>query len=92
MKKLRVLVLMDRDLVPPASMEGFTDDEIVEWKTEFDVLTSLKEMEHEVVPLGVADDLGVIRKTLLEFQPQVAFNLLEEFHGVAIYDLSLIHI
>ena len=56
MKKRRVLVLMDRDLVPPASMEGFTDDEIVEWKTEFDVLTSLKEMEHEVVPLGVADE------------------------------------
>lgn len=90
MKKLRVLVLMDRDLVPPASMEGFTEDEIVEWKTEFDVLASLKEMGHEVVPLGVADDLGIIRKTLLEFQPQVAFNLLEEFHGVAIYDQHVV--
>ena len=90
MKKLRVLVLLDRDLVPPASMEGFTEDEIVEWKTEFDVVTSLKEMGHEVVPLGVADDLGIIRQTLLEFQPQVAFNLLEEFHGVAIYDQHVV--
>lgn len=90
MKKLRVLVLMDRDLVPPPSLEGFTDDEIIEWKTEFDVLASLKDMGHEVIPLGVADDLGVIRQALLEFQPQVAFNLLEEFHGVAIYDQHVV--
>ena len=90
MKKLRVLVLMDRDLVPPPSMEGFSDEEISEWKTEFDVLSSLKEMGHQVVPLGVADDPGVIRKTLLDLRPHVAFNLLEEFHGVAIYDQHVV--
>ena len=41
MRKLRVLVLMHESLVPPESLEGYTDDEILEWKTEFDVVDGL---------------------------------------------------
>ena len=86
MKKLRVLVLMHEDLVPPKSIDGFTEEQILVWKTEFDVLNTLKEMGHEVQPLGVKDDLGKIRTAILRWKPQVAFNLLEEFHGVGLYD------
>ncbi len=42
-KKLRVLVLVHEDLVPPESMEGYSDKEIQEWKTEFDVVSTLAE-------------------------------------------------
>lgn len=86
MKKLRILVLMHEALVPPPSMDGFTEEEILEWKTEFDVVNTLREMGHEVLPLGVQDDLGVLRRATESFQPDVTFNLLEEFHGVGVYD------
>jgi D-alanine-D-alanine ligase len=86
MKKLRVVVLMHEDLVPPETMEGYTDREITEWKTEFDVVTALKDIGHDVKPLGVHDDLGVIRENITEWKPHITFNLLEEFHGLSLYD------
>ena len=86
MKKLRVLVLMDETLVPPESLDGASEEEILEWKTEYDVCTTLDEIGHDIRKLGVSDDLGVIRRGLVDYKPHVAFNLLEEFHGVAVYD------
>ena len=86
MKKLRVLVLMHESLVPPESTDGYTDEQIQEWKTEFDVVSTLREMKHEVLPIGLYDDLGLIRRSLNDFKPHITFNLLEEFHGVGVYD------
>lgn len=86
MKKLKILVLMHKDLVPPDSLENYSDKQIVEWKTEYDVVTTLKEMGHEVKPLGVHDDLGVIRKAIIEWSPDITFNLMEEFHGHSLFD------
>lgn len=86
MRKLRALVLMHESLVPPKSMEGFSEEEILEWKTEFDVVTTLRDLGHQVLPLGVCDDLGDIRRAIHDFKPHITFNLLEEFHGVGVYD------
>lgn len=86
MKKLRVTVLMDEELVPPESIEGVSDEEMLNWKTEYDVLVTLREMGHEADPLGVSDDLGLVRRSIEEIQPSIAFNLLEEFHGMALFD------
>jgi len=86
MRTLRILVLVHEDLIPPASLDGYQDEEIVHWKTEYDVVTTLKELGHDVQVLGVRADLGVIRTALLEFKPQIAFNLLEEFHDNPLYD------
>ena len=85
MKKLRVLVLMHESLVPPENLDGYTEEEILEWKTEFDVVSTLREMGHDVLPLGVFDDLGDLRRATEDFKPHVWFNLLEEFHGVGVY-------
>lgn len=90
MKKLRILVLMHESLVPPDTLEGVTDEEMLEWKTEFDVVQTLRYMGHEVLPLGVIDDLGKIREGIEEFRPHVCFNLLEEFHGVGTYDQHVV--
>lgn len=86
MRKLRVLVLMDKDFVPPDSLKGYQPSEILEWKTEFDVVSTLREIGHHVHPLGVSDDLGEVRQAILEDKPHIVFNLLEEFHGVALFD------
>jgi D-alanine-D-alanine ligase len=89
-KKLRVLVLVHEDLVPPETLEGHTEKEIQEWKTEFDVVKAVKEMGHDVRVLGVWDDLGKIRKEIDQWSPHVAFNLLEEFHSISVYDQHVV--
>ncbi|HJY83099.1 MAG TPA: D-alanine--D-alanine ligase [Candidatus Binatia bacterium] len=86
MRKLRVLVLMHPSLVPPDSLEGYTEKEIYLWKTEYDVVTTLRKLGHEVKPLGVQDELMPIRTEISEWKPHIVYNLLEEFHGVAEFD------
>src|SRR5262245_52628354 len=89
MKRLRVMVLMHKDLVPPDQLNGH-DLKQVEWKTEYDVVSTLRKLGHEVLPLGVKSDLGVIRTAVEEWKPHIAFNLLEEFDGVAVYDQNVV--
>jgi len=88
--KLRVLVLMHEDLVPPASIEGLTAKEIAPYKSEYDVSAGLQNIGHEVRPLGLSSDLGVLREAITEWHPDIMFNLLEEFHGVAVYDQHVV--
>jgi D-alanine-D-alanine ligase len=88
-RKLRVLVLMHEDLVPPPTAAS-GERETALWRTEYDVTTSLRKIGHEVLPLGVASDLGVIRSAIDEFKPHITFNLLEEFHGVSVYDYHVV--
>jgi len=90
MKPLKVLVLMHQDLVPPDSLKGHSESEIVEWRTEFDVVTTLRRMGHDARPLGVHDDLGVIRQAIADWKPDITFNLLEEFHGNSLFDYHVV--
>ena len=77
---------MHEDLVPPDTLDGYTDEQIAEWKTEFDIVATLQELGHKVEPLGVSTNLATIGEVIDRFQPHIAFNILEEFHGVAVYD------
>jgi len=85
-----VLVLVHEDLVPPDSIEGLSDKEMAPWKTEYDIVVTLEDLGHEVLPLGVGSDLGVLRSAMYEFNPHITFNVLEEFHGVAVYDQHVV--
>ena len=38
MKTLRTLVVVHTTLVPPDSLDGYTEKEIDEWRTEYDVI------------------------------------------------------
>ncbi len=89
MKPLRVLVLMHPDLVPPDSLDGRSDKEIFAWKTEYDVVSTLRAAGHEVRPLGVQHELKPIRDAVEEWKPNVVFNLLEQFHGETAYDQNV---
>jgi D-alanine-D-alanine ligase len=89
-RKLRVLVLMHEDLVPPPDVEGLTREEMAPFKTEHDVLRALGELGHEARALGVHDDLGRIRDAIRDFDPHLTFNVLEEFHGVTMYGQAVI--
>ncbi|MES1184766.1 MAG: hypothetical protein ABUL60_13210 [Myxococcales bacterium] len=89
-KKLKVLVLMHEDLVPPDDITGLSDKQLADFRTEWDVIKGLEELGHEVHRLGVGSDLGPIRRAFAELEPDIAFNLLVHFHGVAVYDQHVV--
>jgi D-alanine-D-alanine ligase len=90
MKSLRTLVVAHKSLLPPDSLEGYTEKQIDEWRTEYDVVSTLRKSGHEVRTLGVLDSLTELRTALLEWQPEVVFNLLEEFNGIVTYDQHVV--
>ena len=85
-RKLRIVVLMHPSLVPPENIEELSELHAYELKTEYDVVTTLRELGHEVRPLGVADELTPIRSVIEEWKPDIIFNLLEEFLGRQEFD------
>src|SRR6266851_6993610 len=86
MRRLRVLVLMHPDCVPPDSTDGYTAQQINEWKTEFDVVSTLRAAGHDVRPLGVQEEIKPVRDEIEGFKPHVVFTLLEQFHNESVYD------
>ena len=89
MKKLRILALMHDYLVPPTDTSGF-DLATVEWKTEFDVMSTLIDMGHDVYQLGINDELGKIQEAINKQRPHIAFNLLEAFNETSSFDQNLV--
>jgi len=89
MKKRRILALVHDHLVPPEDTSG-TDVRDAEWKMEYDVIETLKEMGHEVRVLGLHDELGAIRPTAASFKPHIVFNLMEAFAGVTTFDQNVV--
>jgi D-alanine-D-alanine ligase len=89
-KPMRVLVLVHETLVPPETTDGYSQQEIDEWQTEYDVTTSLRAMGHDVRVIGLGDNLAELRATILDWKPDIAFNLLEEFQGIVTYDTYVV--
>ena len=89
-KKLRVLVLMHEDFVPPDNVKSLSESEFHRIKTESDILGALADLGHEAKPLGVRDAVTPIRRAIEEWKPDIVFNLLDEFQGEAIYDQHVV--
>ncbi|HEY6482737.1 MAG TPA: hypothetical protein VIY54_04350 [Steroidobacteraceae bacterium] len=90
MKKQRALVVVHASLVPPERLEGHTEKEIDEWRTEYDVTTTLRKSGHDVHCIGVLDSLSELRGAIAEWKPDIVFNLLEEFDGIVTYDQHVV--
>ena len=88
-RRLRILALMHEDLVPPEDVAGI-DTAGADWKMEFDVTVTLRELGHDVRALGLGGDLGMLREAIDEFEPQLAFNLLEGFDDVPALDQNVV--
>jgi D-alanine-D-alanine ligase len=89
-KKLRVLVLMHEDFVPPDNVKSLSESDFHRIKTESDILGALADLGHEAKPLGVRDAVVPIRRAIEEWEPDIVFNLLDEFQGEAIYDQHVV--
>lgn len=90
MKRLRILMLVHPDLIPPGSRKGYTEQELHTWKTESDVLRTLRRSGHQVELLGVQYELRPIRDKVEQWKPNIVFNLLEEFHGETVFDQNVV--
>jgi D-alanine-D-alanine ligase len=90
MRKLRTLVVVHASLVPPESLQGYTDKQIEEWRTEYDVTTALTNSGHAVRCIGVLDSLTELRAAVADWKPDIVFNLLEEFGGIVTYDQHVV--
>src|SRR5690348_7006328 len=90
MKTQRALVVVHASLVPPESLEGHEEKEIDEWRTEYDVVSTLKAAGHSVRCVGVLDSLTELRAAIADWKPDVVFNLLEEFDGIVTYDQHVV--
>jgi D-alanine-D-alanine ligase len=88
--KLRIMVLLSQQLIPPDKIEEGVEKEKQPWRTEFDVVSTLKAMGHEVNIVGMASDLAVIQSARKDFEPHIAFNLLEDFDGNALFDQHVV--
>jgi D-alanine-D-alanine ligase len=85
----KVLVLLHEYLVPPNQMtkaERLKSDVA----TEYDVLTNLKNLNYKTLPLGVSGDASVISRAIRYFNPDIVFNLMEEFHQKASFDQNVV--
>ena len=89
-RQLRILVLMHPGLIPPDSLDGHTEKEIFEWKTEYDVVSTLRELGHDARPLGIQDELLPLRQEVETWKPHIVFNLLEEFRGLRLFDQHVV--
>jgi D-alanine-D-alanine ligase len=76
-------------LVPPDSA-GRQEAASAEWKTEYDVVKALRGLGHEVQVLGIGGDLGPLRGAIQDWKPQIAFNLVEAFDDVSIWDANVV--
>lgn len=84
-RRLRVLVLTHEDLIPPDSLKGLSDREIMAVKKEYDVANGLRQLGHEVQIVGVSHDLAPLRQHVEGFRPHIVFHLLMEFQDIAVY-------
>jgi D-alanine-D-alanine ligase len=89
-KKLKVLALFDAiaptTLDQDLSAELKTDD----WKTEAHVLAALEKLGHATQHLAIFDDLDLVRQKLQNFEPDVIFNLADQFKNNRAFDQNIV--
>jgi D-alanine-D-alanine ligase len=86
MNKHRILLLVHETLVPPATIANLSEAQVDEFRTEHDVLHTLRRSGHEVLVVGIGDRLTELREALDDWRPTLVFNLLDEFSGIISYD------
>jgi D-alanine-D-alanine ligase len=89
-RKLKVLALFD--VAEPTTIDRDLSAELktVDWQTEADVLKALRSLGHTVEYLTIFDDLDLLRRKIEAFQPDVIFNLADEFKNNRAFDQNIV--
>lgn len=86
--RYRVLALVHKDLVPKE--DAPLAEVNPEWRMEWDVVTALRKRGHEVLVIGVHDDLTPIRQSIDAFKPTIVFNMMEAFADIGVFDQNIV--
>jgi D-alanine-D-alanine ligase len=86
----RIVLACHEDLVPPESLDGMSDKQVMAFRTEYDVATALAALGHDVQVLGVSHDLTPIRECVAEFRPHLIFNLRLVFRDVGTFMIHVV--
>ncbi len=89
-KKLKVLVLFDGVQPTPIDADLSEEMKTEEWETEANVMAALKELGHTAEHLAIFDDLDLVRQKMESFQPDVLFNLVEQFKNNPGFDQNVV--
>ncbi len=89
MRPLRILAVMHDALVPPEDVSKH-NLATVDWKMEFDVTITLKQMGHDVRCLGVDDKLDVLRENVESWKPHIVLNMVEDFYNIPTFDVNFV--
>lgn len=89
-KALKVLALFDA--TAPTALDQDLSAELAtpDWKTEAHVLAALRELGHETHYLAIFDDLDLLRQKLDAFQPDIVFNLADQFRNNRAFDQNIV--
>ncbi|HEU0060695.1 MAG TPA: D-alanine--D-alanine ligase [Hyphomicrobiaceae bacterium] len=89
-RTLRILLLTDEGLVPDRPRNELNGREAELRKTEYDVISGLERLGHEVAFAGVGGELSVIRQAIEDKKPHIAFNLVEQFDNIPFFDQHVV--
>lgn len=89
-KKLKVLALFDA--IAPTTIDQDLSAELktADWKTEANVLAALRELGHTTEHLAIFDDLDLLQQKLQSFEPDVIFNLADQFKNNRSFDQNIV--
>ncbi len=89
-RKLKILALFDA--VAPTTLDQDLSAELQteDWKTEASVLKALGELGHATGHLAIFDDLDLLRQKLQQFEPEVIFNLADQFKNNRAFDQNIV--
>ena len=89
-RKLKVLALFDA--VAPTTLDQDLSAELKtdDWQTEANVLAALRELGHEAEHLAIFDNLDLLNQKLQQFEPDVIFNLADQFKNNRAFDQNIV--
>ena len=89
-RKLKILALFDA--IAPTTLDQDLSAELKteDWKTEANVLQALGELGHAADHLAIFDDLDLLRQKLLGFEPDLIFNLADQFKNNRSFDQNIV--
>ena len=89
-RKLKILALFDA--VAPTTLDQDLSAELKtdDWKTEASVLAALGEAGHSIEHLAIFDDLDLLRQKVQRFEPELIFNLADQFKNNRAFDQNIV--
>ena len=89
-RKLKILALFDAIAPTIVDQDLSAELKTEHWKTEANVLDALGQLGHTTEHLAIFDDLDLLRQKLLSFEPDVIFNLADQFKNNRSFDQNIV--